>query len=70
MTLDDIISNLQVSDFCYPLKSSIVSFINEVHFDIEKDVSEENETKMFTIITHFSRDLQKFYEFQEHLAGG
>ena len=42
MSLFDLIENLKMADFCYPLKSSLVYFMDSIYFDIEKDVSDEN----------------------------
>ena len=67
MSLDDLISNLGMAQFCFPLKSSIVSFVNNVYFDIEKDVADEDMAKMHTIITHFNNDFEMFHKLQESL---
>ena len=50
MSLSDCIENLKMADFCYPLKSSLVYFMDNIYFDIEKDVSDENVQLMWTIV--------------------
>lgn len=42
LPIDDILENMKLGDFCFPLKSALVYFTDSVYFDIEKDVSEEN----------------------------
>jgi len=42
MSLFDLIENMKMADFCYPLKSSLVYFMDSIYFEIEKDVSDDN----------------------------
>lgn len=37
----DVIINLKLADFCYPLKSVLMFFLKNVYFEIEKEVSED-----------------------------
>ena len=62
--IDDIIENLKLADFCFPLKTALVYFVDSIYFDIEKDVSDENITKMTNIIVIIAGDLEKFIEIQ------
>jgi hypothetical protein len=62
MPLDDLIANLRMADFCYPLKSSLIQFMNSIYFDIEKDVTDENIVKMWNIMLIMNQDLEKFQE--------
>jgi len=39
--LKDAIVNLRVADFCYPFKSALVFFLENIWFDCEKEVSED-----------------------------
>jgi hypothetical protein len=50
LSLSDLIANLRMADFCYPFKNALVSFMDAVFFDVEKDFSEENISKMWDII--------------------
>lgn len=50
MPIDDLISNLEIADFCYPLKSSLVYFMDSIYFDAEKDITDDNIIKMFKVI--------------------
>ena len=50
LPLSDLIRNMEMCDFCYPLKSSLVYFMDSIYFDVEKDVSEENIGKMNKVI--------------------
>ena len=42
LSIDDLIENLRMADFCYPLKSALIYFMDTIYFDIEKDVTDEN----------------------------
>jgi len=53
---------MQLADFCFPLKSALVYFMDSIYFDIEKDVSEENIQKMINFIVIISNDLERFLE--------
>lgn len=50
LPLHDLIKNMQMADFCYPLKSALVYFMDTIYFEIEKDVSDENISKMQKVI--------------------
>ena len=64
LPIDDILANMKLADFCYPLKSAIVYFMDSIYFDIEKDVSDENINKMFDFIQEISKDMKNFNEIQ------
>ena len=42
LPLNELIKNLEMADFCYPLKSSLVYFMNNIYFNIGKEVIEDN----------------------------
>jgi len=48
--VQDILDNMSLADFCFPLKSALVYLMDAVYFDIEKDVSDENIAKFFDFI--------------------
>jgi hypothetical protein len=50
LPVQDILDNMSLADFCFPLKSALVYFMDAVYFDIEKDVSDENIAKFFDFI--------------------
>ena len=56
-----------MADFCYPLKSSLIQFMNSIYFDIEKDISDENIAKMWSIIQIINQDIEKFQEIQQRV---
>lgn len=62
MPITDILANMKLADFCYPLKNAIVYFMDSIYFDIEKDVSDDNINKMFEFIQEIIKDLEKFVE--------
>ena len=74
MPIDDIIENMKLADFCFPLKSALVYFCDQIYFDIEKDISDENMSKMTSIIEMIAQDLDRFVEIQnrqkQNKAGG
>jgi len=62
LPLSDLIRNMEMCDFCYPLKSSLVYFMDSIYFDVEKDVSEENIGKMNKVIRIIIEDFDRFHE--------
>lgn len=64
MPIDDLISNLEIADFCYPLKSSLVYFMDSIYFDAEKETTDDNIVKMFKVVTMIEEDLNKFLEVE------
>lgn len=67
MPINDIIENMKLADFSFPLKSALTGFMNSIYFDIEKDVSDENIQKMFEFLKIISEDLDRFVEIQMRL---
>lgn len=55
---------MKLADFCFPLKSALTMFMNNIYFEIEKDVSDENISKMFDFLTIVKEDLGRFVEIQ------
>jgi len=55
---------MRLADFCFPLKSALVYFMDSIYFDIEKDVSDENIQKMFAFMEIVATDLERFVEIQ------
>ena len=53
-----------MADFCFPLKSALVYFMDSIYFDIEKDVSDENIQKMYAFMEIIASDLERFVEIQ------
>lgn len=51
---------MRFADFCYPLKSALVYFMDSIYFDIEKDVSDENISKIYEFLKILQTDLEKF----------
>lgn len=64
MPIDDIIKNMELADFCFPLKNALVYFMDSIYFDIEKDVSDENIKKMYDFMHIIIVDLDRFVEIQ------
>ena len=62
--MDDVIVNLRIADFCYPLKQSLVFFMESIFFDIEKEVSEDNIERIKEFVNILSNDLEKFVEIE------
>ncbi len=58
----DILENMKLADFCYPLKSALVYFMDAVYFDIEKDISDENIKRFFSFINIISVDIERFLD--------
>jgi hypothetical protein len=64
MPIHDLIKNLDMADFCYPLKSALVYFMDSIYFDVEKEVSDENIIKIQKVIHIIYGDIRKFLEIQ------
>ena len=62
-----IIENMALADFCYPLKSSLVHFMDSIYFEIEKDITDENVILMSKFIEIISIDLERFVEIQQRM---
>lgn len=60
MPLNDCIKNLEIADFCYPYKTSLIQFIDNIFFDIEKEVSDDNIQKIKIVIEIIRADLERF----------
>jgi len=60
--MDYVITNMKIADFCYPLKNALVYFMDNIYFESEKDVSEENIEKMKEFLSVILIDLEKFVE--------
>jgi len=58
---------MEMADFCYPLKSSLVFFMDSIYFHVEKDVSDENIAKMQKLIQIIYLDLEKFLDIQQRV---
>jgi len=67
LPLYDLIKNMEMADFCYPLKSSLVYFMDSIYFEVEKDVSDENIQKMQKVIQIIYIDIEKFLEIQQRV---
>jgi len=57
-----------MADFCYPLKSSLVYFMDTIYFDIEKEVTDENIAKMNMVIEIIYEDLEKFIRIEQRVS--
>lgn len=68
-----MITNLILADFCYPLKSSLMFFLNHIFFDIEKEINEDFQLAVWDVIEIVIDDLTKFVEVMQRskrIAGG
>lgn len=64
MPIDDLIANLRIADFCYPLKSALVYFMDSIYFDAEKETTDDNIVKMYEVVKMIKDDLSKFLEIE------
>jgi len=61
-SLDEVIQNMELADFCYPFKTGLVYFMDSIYFDVEKDVTDENIEKLKKFISIMCNDLERFLE--------
>ena len=60
--MKDLILNMEMADFCYPLKSSILMFLQNIYLDIEKEIGEDFIKLIWELIAHLIDDLKRFNE--------
>jgi len=58
--MDDLIKNMELADFCYPLKSSILQFLQHIYLDIEKEIGEDFINQVWKLIELIVLDMEKF----------
>ena len=71
--MQDVITNLKLADFCYPLKSSLMFYLQHIYFDIEKDMNEDFSMSVWSVIEIVIQDMTKFVEVMQRSkrsAGG
>lgn len=61
----DVIKNMQIADFCYPLKSALMFFLQNVYFDIEKEVTEDFTKVVWQVLEIVASDMIKFTEVMQ-----
>lgn len=64
---------MKLVDFCYPMKYSLMNFMKNIYFEIEKEISEEFSMNVWQVIQIVVDDLKKFVEImqrQKRAAGG
>jgi hypothetical protein len=71
--VQDVIENMRIADFCYPFKSALMFFLQNVFFDIEKEVTEDFTKVVWNVLEIVMQDMLKFTEVmqrQKRAAGG
>lgn len=64
---------MQIGDFCYPFKSALMFFLQNVYFDIEKEVTEDFTKVVWQVLEIVADDMLKFTEVMQRskrAAGG
>lgn len=56
-----------MSDFCYPLKSALIYFMDNIYFETEKDVSDDNIAKMHQVFMIICDDMKIFLQMQQRV---
>lgn len=67
MPMKDLIQNMDLADFCYPLKTSILIFLEQIYLDTEKEIGEDFANAVWGLISRFEKDLLKFVETMQKL---
>lgn len=71
--MQDVIENMRIADFCYPFKSALMFFLQNVYFDIEKEVTEDFTKVVWQVLEIVVTDMLKFTEVmqrQKRASGG
>lgn len=63
--MEDLIINMQKADFCYPLKSAILQFLQHIYLDIEKEIGEDFINLVWKLIRLIVIDMEKFVEIMQ-----
>lgn len=56
---------MQVTDFCYPLKSALLLFLEQIYLDTEKSIGEDFINQVWQVISLLENDLLKFVEVMQ-----
>jgi hypothetical protein len=46
----ELIQNLELAEFCYPLKSALIFYLHNVYFETEKEINEDFFSQISTIL--------------------
>jgi hypothetical protein len=68
--MEDLINNMQLADFCYPLKSSILQFLQHIYLDIEKEIGEDFINQVWKLIDLIVLDMEKFVKIMQRQKRG
>ena len=53
---------MDTADFCYPLKTSLLLFLEQIYLDTEKEIGEDYKNQIWKIVAYLELDLLKFVE--------
>ena len=68
--MEDLIMNMELSDFCYPLKSALLSFLLNIYLDTEKQIGEDFVNQVWKLIEKLVQDMEKFVEVMQRQKRG
>ena len=60
--MEDLIFNMRKADFCYPLKSALLLYLEHVYLDVEKEVGEDFLNQVWQLLLQLQIDMEKFVE--------
>ena len=61
---------MTIADFCFPLKSAIVCFMDSFFIFEKKEFSDENYHLVYGFIELIYKDLQRFVELKQKIKRG
>ena len=68
--MEDLICNMKQADFCYPLKSALLTFLEHIYLDTEKEIGEDFLNQVWSLISVLEKDLQKFVKVMQRQKRG
>lgn len=68
--MEDLIYNMETAEFCFPLKSSLLLFLEHIYLDTEKEIGEDFLNQVWELIDVLERDLIKFVKVMQRQKRG
>ena len=68
--MEDLIINMSMADFCYPLKSSLLVFLEHIYLDVEKEIGEDFLNQVWQLIALLKEDVKRFVEVMQRQKRG
>lgn len=61
----ELIMNLKLAEFCYPLKAALIYFLHNVYFETEKEMSEDFISQVWLVLELLIEDIREFVKVMQ-----